>query len=111
MAMTGLNPANAVSARNQISDYAGQVNTKVPCGLAAALRSANQNNARATELLGRLFSLADTLGGSEPQAASEREKAPPALGYLGQINEANGAMSSVLGQIEEEIGRLEGLVG
>lgn len=86
--------------------------TKPSSGLESAISSALFNNARANEALGRLRILADLVGGAVPAgAASATEKSPMPLGSIGKLGEANATMGSVLGLIEEEIGRLEGLVG
>ncbi|MCV9940928.1 hypothetical protein OIU35_31645 [Boseaceae bacterium BT-24-1] len=85
--------------------------SKPASGICAAISGVNHNNARASEVLGRLRAIADNVGGAHPASDRASEKNPSAMGYLGQINEANGVMSSVLGLIEEEVSRLEGLVG
>lgn len=110
--MNGSILAQADSARyNQGSSYEKE-GPVVPSALASAVRLAQNVNGRLGDILGRLRILADAAGGAVPTAQSG-EKLPPGnpSGHLGEMTDAHCVASKLISSIEEEIGRLEGLVG
>jgi len=108
--MMGLSKGADVARRYQ-NDASNTAVAKPASGLSAAIMGARENLGHASRLLGRLIALNDAVGGSTPATDSAEGKSLPAMGHIGQLNETNTSMSSVLSSIEEELRRLEGLVG
>lgn len=82
-----------------------------PSGLSAAITLGRDNVGHASRLLVRLAALGDVIGGPSPGSAKSEGKSLPPMGHLGQLSDANATMEAILSSIEDEISRLEGLVG